>query len=400
MASDPESPPAGPAMRRRSSVYETFQDVQTEFLAPAAKENVHWNNIPLAMAILPAVSGLFFTNGTHFVADAILLFLAATFLHWLIKFPWDWYLESQTTTAIDPDSYMSVISEEEEKGEKSDDPDATLRVGRKQKHNTVYHSATLELERNRKMALFCCFLGPIIGAWLLHGIRSQLSRPGESLLSTFNITVFVLGAEIRPAAHVIKMIRSRTKELQNSKYQPPPSKLDAMNLRVEELSFQVQTLMDAMNNEDEMLGSVKKGIQPDLDALNRAVRRYERKEALQSAQTEERLAYLDRRLNDALTLAAAAAASVQDNRDNSLNQMLTTWILWSISFPFVILIKIIALPVKAVEAIATFPLHTKTGRALLGRQRNGTPRISDAPGKRTKQISDGKAKYKNKARFA
>ena len=88
LSPDPNSTPIATGIRRRSSVYETIQDVQSEILAPAAKENVNWNNIPLAMAILPAVSGLFFTNGTHFVADVILLFLAATFLHWLIKFPW------------------------------------------------------------------------------------------------------------------------------------------------------------------------------------------------------------------------------------------------------------------------------------------------------------------------
>ncbi|KAF3901830.1 hypothetical protein AA313_de0207740 [Arthrobotrys entomopaga] len=399
MPLDPESPPDLSTVRRRSSVYETIQDVQTEILAPAAKENVHWNNIPLAMAILPAVSGLFFTNGTHFVADVILLFLAATFLHWLIKFPWDWYHESQTAPN-DPALSMSAILEEDEKGEKSDDSDATLRVGHKQKHGNVANGATLELEKNQRLALFCCFLGPLLGAWLLHAIRSQLSRPGESLLSTFNITVFVLGAEIRPSAHVIKLIRSRTRELQNSKYLPPPSKLEEMNLRIEELSFQLQTLMSAMNNEDELLGCVKKGIQPDLDALNRAVRRYERKEAMQSAQTEERLAYLDRRLNDALTLAAAAAASAQDNQTSSLGQFLTTWILWSFSIPFVILVKIIALLIRAIETIATLPLRTEAGRALLGRHRNGGARMNDASGKRMKQISDAKAKHKNKARFA
>ena len=180
----------------------------------------------------------------------------------------DWYHESQNI-ALDLVQSHAVFSEEDEKGEKSDDSDATLRVGHKKKVNNVSYDATLELERNRRVALLCCFLGPLLGAWLLHAIRSQLSRPGESLLSTFNITVFVLGAEIRPSAHVIKMIRSRTKELQSVKYQPPPSKLTEMSLKVEELSLQVQTLMAAVNTEDEMLGNVKKGIQPDLDALNR-----------------------------------------------------------------------------------------------------------------------------------
>ncbi|KAJ6264030.1 hypothetical protein Dda_0169 [Drechslerella dactyloides] len=269
MPSDTESPPGAPSARRRSSVYETIQDVHAEILSPAAKENVNWNNIPLAMAILPAVSGMFFTNGVHFVGDIILLFLAATFLHWLIKFPWDWYHDSQIFS-LDTEPSTGIILEEDERGEKSDDSDATLKIGHGQV-NKISQRASLELARDRKFALIFCFAGPLLGAWLLYAIRSQLSRPGESVLSTFNITVFVLGAEIRPSAHVINLIRSRTRELQNARQRPPPSKIQEMTSKIEELSLQLQLLRSAMNDEDELLGSVKKGIQPDLDALNRYV---------------------------------------------------------------------------------------------------------------------------------
>ncbi|KAK6353525.1 hypothetical protein TWF696_005488 [Orbilia brochopaga] len=395
--SDLDTPPLEPGIRRRSSVYETIQDVHAEILAPAAKENVNWNNIPLAIAILPAVSGMFFTNGVHFVGDIILLFLAATFLHWLLKFPWDWYHDSQILP-VETDPLTGIILEEEERGEKSDDSDATLK-GHSQV-NKISHSANRELARDRKLALFFCFVGPLLGAWLLHSIRSQLSRPGESLLSTFNITVFVLGAEIRPSAHIINLIRSRTRQLQNARQRPPPSKIQEMTSKIEELSLQLQLLRNAVNHEDEMLGSLKKGIQPDLDALNRAVRRYERKEALQSAQTEERLAYLDRRINDALTLAASAAASAQESRTNSVSHIIVTWIAWSISIPFVLVAKAIALPTKVIEILASLPLQTKAGRALLGRQRGGTSRANDTAGKRVKQIGEGKPKHRSKPRFA
>ncbi|KAF3916891.1 hypothetical protein ABW21_db0200428 [Orbilia brochopaga] len=244
--SDSESLPTN-GTRRRSSVYEAIQDVHADILAPAAKDNMNWNNIPLAIAILPAVSGMFFTNGVHFVGDIILLFLAATFLHWLLKFPWDWYHDSQVPL-VDIDPSIGILSEEVGT-EKSEDSGANPKNNQSQV-TKISHSANEELARDRKLALFFCFIGPLLGAWLLHSIRSQLSRPGESLLSTFNITVFVLGAEIRPSAHIINLIRSRTRELQDARQKPPPSKIQEID-------------------EDEVVGSVKKGIQPDLDALNR-----------------------------------------------------------------------------------------------------------------------------------
>jgi len=48
-------------------------------------------------------------------------------------------------------------------------------------------------------------------------------------------------------------------------------------------------------------------LQPELDALNRAVRRYEKRATLQAFQTESRLKDIESRLNDAVSLAAAAA---------------------------------------------------------------------------------------------
>lgn len=48
----------------------------------------HWHSSPLAFAFLPALAGLFFTNGSAFVTDIILLGLAALFLNWSVRLPW------------------------------------------------------------------------------------------------------------------------------------------------------------------------------------------------------------------------------------------------------------------------------------------------------------------------
>ena len=51
-------------------------------------EPSHWHSAPLALALLPAVGGLFFQNGSAVVTDLTLLGLAAVFLNWSVRLPW------------------------------------------------------------------------------------------------------------------------------------------------------------------------------------------------------------------------------------------------------------------------------------------------------------------------
>ena len=75
-------------------------------------------------------------------------------------------------------------------------------------------AAASELRTHELLALLSCFLGPICGAWLLHAIRFQLSRPSEGLVSDYNLSIFLLAAEIRPVSHVLTLVQSRTMYLQ------------------------------------------------------------------------------------------------------------------------------------------------------------------------------------------
>lgn len=62
---------------------------------PATDDMSNWASIPLAFALLPAVGGLFFNNGSALVTDAMLLGLSAIFLHWSVTNPWYvWRLRS------------------------------------------------------------------------------------------------------------------------------------------------------------------------------------------------------------------------------------------------------------------------------------------------------------------
>lgn len=93
--------------RRNSAISDTvsearqsIRDSTDDLLFPRAKATTttnprleahhdsHWQSAPLALALLPAVGGMFFDNGSAFVTDATLLILAAVFLNWSVRLPW------------------------------------------------------------------------------------------------------------------------------------------------------------------------------------------------------------------------------------------------------------------------------------------------------------------------
>jgi hypothetical protein len=98
-----------------------------------------------------------------------------------------------------------------------------------------------------------------------------------------------------------------------------------------------------------------------------AVRRYEKRETVRSAQTENRILEIDGRLSDVLTLAAAASA--RQSRA-TFSMVLLEWICAAIVIPFSLTWKLVSLPAKAVETLAGFGgdrLVLKGGRRQQGR---------------------------------
>ena len=51
-------------------------------------EHSHLHSAPLALALLPAIGGLLFQNGGALFTDVTLLVLAAIFLNWSVRLPW------------------------------------------------------------------------------------------------------------------------------------------------------------------------------------------------------------------------------------------------------------------------------------------------------------------------
>lgn len=242
-----------------------------------------------------------------------------------------------------------------------------------------------ELRLHELVALFTCFISPVIGAWLLHTIRSQLSRPSEGLVSNYNLTIFLLAAEIRPMAHLIKLVQARTLYLQrslnpsliNGAISPDPQKLQDLGARLDDLEGHIAASVTSPANKSltaattaQITAEVRKSLQPDLDALNRAVRRYEKRATLLSMQTESRLQDLESRMADAITLAAAAERSNAQKPKHGSALILLDWVCAAIVLPVQTINMCINLPVQVVRTTVTaiegyisrrFQKQTRTG---------------------------------------
>lgn len=295
----------------------------------------------------------------------------------------DWYYTAQTIRK--QEEYSGDMTIDEESGDENnvdvsqaspgnvteDGPapeSETDRTGRLPTHER----ASNELYLHELLALFSCFLFPMIGAYLLHSIRGYLSRPSEGLVSNYNLTIFLLASELRPVSHLFKLVQARTLHLQRVVHGNPFDNVKAATAGdVKDLARRLEDLEaralaaepttaggaseQVMNGKQAAIVTteVRRTLQPELDALNRAVRRYEKRATLQTMQTESRLLDIEARLADAISLAAAAA-QVGQRHKYGLWSMLVEWISSGIVLPLQVSTALASLPFKAFITLISF----------------------------------------------
>lgn len=247
--------------------------------------------------------------------------------------------------------------------------------------------ALRELYIHEVLALVSCFVLPFISAYLLHAIRSQLSRPSEGLVSNFNLTVFLLVAELRARSHMIKLVQARTLHLQRVVHADPYSSPTATGSQLEDVLERLELLesraiiqptaangegSSELSPEATIVKDVRQAIQPDLDALNRAVRRYEKKATTLQFNTDSRFGAIDARLDDAIALAAVAAKNSKSS-GNFITRLLDS------------LLTVILFPLNTILQVLTLPL-----RPLLAFSKRGKQRREQAPSKPMRAPRSGK----------
>lgn len=416
----PESP--SQRLQRRSSTLSDFsisearrnlRDSTDDILNPSgAKHGMAHDHpgalaaLPVAFALLPALFGVLFEGGNAITTDVMLLGLVFIFLRYTITQPWQWYYSAQDVRSREEDALDLVFEDEsetdgppkrsasvvtlddvpeenEQDGQETSQTTQTgseleRRKGSRRSSGQIpsrtrsQEAAINELYVHEILALVSCFLSPVVGAYLLHAIRSQLSRPSEGLLTDFNITVFLLAAELKPLSHALKLIQARTLHLHKIVQSMPIPRsttieLDEMRLRLAQLEFRAEATEEVTaqalvretqqqqnggtgsKQEAALVREVRNAIQPELDALNRAVRRYEKKATVLALQTESRLGDVDTRLNDAIALAAAAA-----KQSTQAHWSFATMIAWVVDS----VVSLVLIPYHAAVFVVVWPFST------------------------------------------
>lgn len=291
-------------------------------------------------------------------------------------------LEDSTILEEGEDSIAGLDERREEApprptSSESDQPRSLITAG------DAHQDARAELKRAEMWAFAGCFLGPVVGAVLLHTIRGQLTR-AEGVVSDFNLGIFVLGAEIRPFDRLNQMRKEKIWHLQRIVRSETPSDVNGVDFqqlsqRIAELEARVEgTDRSSDANVSKARAQVQQSNQLQLDALNRAVRRYEKRQAAQDMQVEARFHLLEAQLRDALALAAAAARTGQ--RPGFIAQTIS-WIASMINYSFQVCWSVATYPLRttafAVAAIESWFLDDKRQVKKRGRaQVNGYSSLS------------------------
>jgi hypothetical protein len=362
-----------------------------------------WHSAPLTFAVVPVFAGFIFQNGGTMAMDIVLLGYGSLFLNWCLKKPWEWYHAAQQIRYLDPeeaqggnatieeddldqDSEVLVSSDSDshpsEAAKSADQPRAT--TSRKTTPtNAVHEAAHRTLRKNEMLALAACFVSPLLGAYILHVLRSALTRPAEGLVSDLNLTIFVIAAELRPVSHIIQLYEARILHLQRVVRSDHESKfrkadIQELFLRLADIESRVTPTHNNVDVEDVKLrATVHQSIQPQLDALNRAVRRYEKRQTIQAMQIEARFQALDSRSRDTLALAAAAARNGQ--RPGNISILLTRTVnfvkygvqtIWAVvTYPFRMVTDIVTCSIRTVAEYVIQVEAWFTGENRLTRKR-------------------------------
>jgi len=238
----------------------------------------HAYSWPIAFAVIPPMGALIYGKSDVW-SDFLLLLLIAFYLYNIIKVPWELYYAARTRRVINENLTGQTA-----------DPD------QEQKRN----QAAKDLRRQEIWALLLVIASPIIGGYALHGAKMYLNY--DKYISHFNIVLFVFAAGIRPLMHIASLAKNRTLHLQEQVHYPS-TEVELLKRRVQHLEYEFSQLRRGFATKRD-INNVKDGFEPTLSQLNKAVRRYEKKEQYLRNYSEERFAYLETKLREYDTFIA------------------------------------------------------------------------------------------------
>lgn len=257
------------------------------------------------IALFPVFASFFFGSHTEHWTDLILLALVAVYLHNCVAVPNGYYKASRKRYRTSNEGQLTAKQRE----------------------------VSRQLWYAELQAFGGLIFAPICGAALLHYVRGTMARPANGLITNFNITVFILAAEIRPLKIAYTYLTARSEQLQEELIDVAPSRYDDLANKMATMESELQYLKGEAGKSDlaHMNGSMDHS---ELDQIKQALRRFERHETQLKQHYEEKLYSLERQLAD----LTHKSPIVQERRHSSP-------------------LDLFFLPIKVFWALFTFPLR-------------------------------------------
>ncbi|KAM3588782.1 hypothetical protein VKS41_001220 [Umbelopsis sp. WA50703] len=265
---------------RRQSRHDSTSSRRMSNSAPekeSVSATVSW---PIALAIVPTL-GAFVAGSAEVWSDLIMVLLILYYTYKWVTVPWNYYEGARSRRILNQNAQLQTPHN-------SNDEKKAMDIKRKT-------MVARELRQHELAGLLLVVLSPILAGLSLQYSRRFLSNQ-ERYLSSFNIVVFVLAAEIKPMVHCMTMLKDRTLYLQ-SELQVQEGEVEVLRERIYELEDELQILKKAFATKKD-LGQVTNGIGPTLSQLAKSVKRSEKREMMLRNYSEERFSFVDAKMRE------------------------------------------------------------------------------------------------------
>ncbi|OAA55588.1 hypothetical protein SPI_08272 [Niveomyces insectorum RCEF 264] len=280
------SPVAAFRRPRRSSTFSEYSQEARDLLNPTplvasteaalrhGQPTSRWDTLPLAFALLPAVGGLLVQGGSAFVTDLLLLALGGIFLHWSVTQPWAWYYSAQQVreehevdadVAVHSDSDVDADTDADDEEHDSSSPPVPVRAA----------SPTLEDVQEEEEEE-----GGKAGGKQADDVPANQAR--RKAAARQNAALREL---YRHEAPVVVSARTAAKPAVLHPGAPPSPPYESGGggggggLSAATTAT-TPTLADTRRTREQLVRDVRAQVQPELDALARALRRTHKQQAL------------------------------------------------------------------------------------------------------------------------
>ncbi|CEP07012.1 hypothetical protein [Parasitella parasitica] len=260
---------------------------------------------PIILAIIPTL-GAFVAGSAEVWSDFIMILLILYYVYKWITVPWSYYESARSRRMI-----HQYAAHHQQQPQFADSKRKEFAMKRKA-------SVEEELRRHELIGLAWVIMSPAIAGYTLQYSRYFLSNY-DKYMSTFNVTVFVLAATLKPLVHVMALLRERTLFLQ-SEMQVDETEIEMLQKKIELMEDEMDGLRKAFATKRD-LGQVAQGITPSIQQLTKAMKRFEKKETSLRSWSEERFTEIDQKVQD---FDQFICYSIEQDQRKSAQRLLVT----------------------------------------------------------------------------